>query len=36
VRPIAQECNYAEILQELEQLLVEAEVLDGNWRGSIL
>lgn len=30
VRPIAQECNYAEILQELEQLLVEAEVLDGN------
>ncbi|MEG3858232.1 ribonuclease P protein component [Microcoleus sp. herbarium12] len=36
VRPIAQECNYAEILQELEQLLVEAEVLDGNSRGSIL
>ncbi|TAF00345.1 MAG: ribonuclease P protein component, partial [Oscillatoriales cyanobacterium] len=31
-----QECNYAEILQELEQLLVEAEVLDGNSRGSIL
>lgn len=30
VRPIAQECKYAEILQELEQLLVEAEVLDGN------
>lgn len=30
VRPIAQECNYAEILQELEQLLVEAEVLNGN------
>ncbi|TAG96292.1 MAG: ribonuclease P protein component, partial [Oscillatoriales cyanobacterium] len=27
---------YAEILQELEQLLVEAEVLDGNSRGSIL
>lgn len=36
VRPIAQECNYAEILQELEQLLVEAEVLDGNSRGSVL
>lgn len=36
VRPIAQECNYAEILQELEQLLVEAEVLNGNSRGSIL
>ena len=36
VRPIAQQCNYAEILQELEQLLVEAEVLDGNSRGSIL
>lgn len=30
VRPIAQECNYAKILQELEQLLVEAEVLNGN------
>ena len=36
VRPIAQECNYAEILQELEQLLLEAEVLNGNSRGSIL
>jgi ribonuclease P protein component len=36
VRPSAQECNYAEILQELEQLLVEAEVLDGNSRGCIL
>jgi ribonuclease P protein component len=30
VRPTAQECNYAEFLQELEQLLVEAEVLNGN------
>ncbi|MGL5064424.1 MAG: ribonuclease P protein component [Microcoleus sp.] len=30
VRPLAQECNYAKILQELEQLLVEAEVLNGN------
>lgn len=30
VRPIAQECNYAKILQELEQLLVEVEVLNGN------
>jgi ribonuclease P protein component len=36
VRSNAQECNYAEILQELEQLLVEAEVLDGNSRGCIL
>ncbi len=36
VRPTAQECNYAEILQELEQLLVEAEVLNGNSRGCIL
>ncbi|WP_449418769.1 ribonuclease P protein component [Phormidium nigroviride] len=30
VRPTAQECNYGEFLQELEQLLVEAEVLNGN------
>jgi ribonuclease P protein component len=30
VRPTAQECNYAEFLQELEKLLVEAEVLNGN------
>lgn len=30
VRPTAEECNYAEFLQELEQLLVEAEVLNGN------
>lgn len=36
VRPLAQECKYAEFLQELEQLLVEAEVLDGNSRGSLL
>ncbi|OCR01928.1 ribonuclease P protein component [Oscillatoriales cyanobacterium USR001] len=30
VRPTAQECNYGEFLQQLEQLLVEAEVLNGN------
>lgn len=30
VRPTAKECNYAEFLQQLEQLLVEAEVLNGN------
>jgi ribonuclease P protein component len=30
VRPTAQECNYAEFLRQLEQLLVEAEVLNGN------
>lgn len=36
VRPTAQECKYAEFLQELEQLLVEAEVLDGNSRGCLL
>ncbi len=36
VRQTAQECKYAEFLQELEQLLVEAEVLDGNSRRSLL
>jgi len=30
VRHTARECNSAEFLQELEQLLVEAEVLNGN------
>jgi ribonuclease P protein component len=30
VRPGAQECEYAQFLRELEQLLVEAEVLDGH------
>lgn len=32
----ALECNYAEFLRELEQLLVEAEVLDGNSRRCLL
>ncbi|TAH23483.1 MAG: ribonuclease P protein component [Oscillatoriales cyanobacterium] len=36
LRHLLPRLNYAEILQELEQLLVEAEVLDGNSRGSIL
>lgn len=30
VRPGAQECEYAQFLRELEQLLVEAEVLNGH------
>lgn len=29
VRPTAEGCEYAHFLRELEQLLVEAEVLDG-------
>ena len=30
VRPGAQECDYAQFLRELEQLLAEAEVLNGH------
>lgn len=30
VQPGAQECNYGQILQELEQLLAQAEVLNGH------
>ena len=29
VKPAALECNYGEFLQELEQLLVQAEVING-------
>ncbi|HIK28577.1 MAG: ribonuclease P protein component [Oscillatoriaceae bacterium SKW80] len=29
-QPGAQECNYSQILQELEQLLAQAEVLNGD------
>lgn len=32
----AQECDYAQFLRELEQLLVAAEVLNGHKRGSDL
>lgn len=30
VRPGAQKCDYAQFLRELEQLLAEAEVIDGH------
>lgn len=36
VQPAAVGCNYGEFLRELEQLLVEAEVLDGNSRRGLL
>jgi ribonuclease P protein component len=36
VRPIAVECDYGQILRELEQLLAEAEVLNGHKRGNLL
>lgn len=36
VKPKAIKCNYAEILQELEQLLAEAEVLNGHSGGELL
>lgn len=29
VRPAAQECDYGQFLRELEQLLTEAEILNG-------
>ena len=36
VKPTATECNYAEFLQELEQLLVKAEVIHGHTGGKLL
>lgn len=36
VRPAAVECNYRQLLQELEQLLAKAEVLDGDSRRDLL
>jgi ribonuclease P protein component len=36
VKPTADQCNYSEILQELEKLLVEAEVLNGYTGGKFL
>lgn len=35
-RPAALECDYAQFLRELEQMLAEAEVLNGNSRGRVL
>lgn len=35
-RPAAGECDYAQFLRELEQMLAEAEVLNGDSRGRIL
>lgn len=35
-RPAAWECDYAQFLRELEQMLAEVEVLDGHSRGRIL
>ncbi|MGK7905489.1 MAG: ribonuclease P protein component [Hormoscilla sp.] len=35
-RPAALECDYAQFLRELEQMLAEAEVLNGHSRGRIL
>ncbi|MEB3827592.1 ribonuclease P protein component [Phormidium sp. CCY1219] len=36
VRPAAVECNYRQLLQELEQLLAKAEVLNGDSRRDLL
>lgn len=36
VKPEATQCDYHQFLQELEQLLAEAEVLNGHSRGSLL
>ncbi|MBD2040261.1 ribonuclease P protein component [Microcoleus sp. FACHB-672] len=36
VGPAAIKCNYGQFLQELEQLLAQAEVLNGHSRGSLL
>lgn len=36
VKPEARQCEYQQFLQELEQLLAEAEVLNGHSRGSVL
>jgi len=35
-RPAALKCDYAQFLRELEQMLAEAEVLNGHSRGRIL
>jgi ribonuclease P protein component len=36
VRPGATQCDYQQFLQELKQLLVDAEVIDGHQRGCLL
>ena len=36
VHPQAVQCDYGEFLQELKQLLFDAEVLDGHSRGCLL
>ncbi|NEQ73858.1 MAG: ribonuclease P protein component [Okeania sp. SIO2C9] len=36
VKPTAQQCNYSQFLQQLEELLTQVEVLDGYSRGSLL
>ncbi len=36
VHPQANQCDYGQFLRELEQLLVEAEVINGHSRGSLL
>jgi ribonuclease P protein component, eubacterial len=36
VQPVAVRCNYKEILQELKQLLIEAEVFDGHSGSCVL
>ena len=36
VKPQATQCEYQQFLQELEQLLAAAEVLNGNSRGNLL
>jgi ribonuclease P protein component len=36
VHPSAKGCEYVHFLQELEQLLISAEVIDGHKRGCLL
>lgn len=36
VKPTEQTCNYDRFLQELKQLLAQAEVLNGHSRGNVL
>ena len=36
VKPLAIQCDYHQFLQELEQLLTEAEVFHGHSRGRVL
>ncbi|NCJ06189.1 ribonuclease P protein component [Synechococcales cyanobacterium C] len=36
VRPPAVQCDYRQILQQLKQLMAEAEILNGHTRGSLL